>query len=76
MKKIITIEGMNCEHCKNRVETVLKETEGVTNAKVDLKSKTASVSLKHDISDDILMNIIKEAGYTPVKIEIKKGLFF
>ena len=75
MKKIMTINGMSCEHCKNRVETVLKEINGVKNAKVDLKKKTATVSCEAEISDDILENAVKEAGFEPVKTEIKKGLF-
>ena len=43
--------------------------------KVDLKKKTATVSCEAEISDDILENAVKEAGFEPVKTEIKKGLF-
>ena len=75
MKKIITIEGMHCEHCKKRVETALGELSGIKNAKVDLKNKTATVNLKEEISDDIILNTVKELGFEPIKIEIKKGLF-
>lgn len=75
MKKIMAIEGMSCEHCKNRVETVLKQIEGVDNAKVNLKAKTATVSMKEEVSDDRLNTAVKEAGFSPVSIEIKKGLF-
>ena len=75
MKKIITIEGMHCEHCKKRVETALNEITGIKNAKVDLKNKTATVNLKEEISDEIILNSVKELGFEPLKIEIKKGLF-
>lgn len=75
MKKIITIEGMSCEHCKNRVETVLKQVEGVANAKVNLKEKKATVSIKDNVSDDLLKEAVKEAGFNPVSVEIKKGIF-
>ena len=75
MKKIITIEGMHCEHCKGRVETALKGMEEIKNAKVDLNKKTATVSLKEEVSDDKLFETVKAIGFEPIKIEIKKGLF-
>lgn len=76
MKKIMTVNGMHCEHCKNRVESLLKEFDGVKTAKVDLEKKTVTISLKSEISDETLENAVKEAGFEPVKTEIKKGLFF
>ena len=75
MKKIIKIEGMSCEHCKKRVEDALSQLEGVKSAKVNLKEKEAVVSLKNDVSDDVLKAKVKEAGYEPIGTEIKKGLF-
>lgn len=75
MKKIITIEGMHCEHCKKRVETALGELLGVKNAKVDLKNKTATVNLKDETADTVLMETVKELGFEPLKVETKKGLF-
>ena len=39
-QKRVQIEGMTCEHCKNRVENALNRLEGVS-AKVNLKKKTA-----------------------------------
>lgn len=76
MKKIMTVNGMHCEHCKNRVESLLKEFDGIKTAKVDLEKKTVTISLKSEISDETLENAVKEAGFEPVKTEIKKGLFF
>jgi copper chaperone len=37
-QKRVQIEGMTCEHCKNRVENALNRLEGVS-AKVNLKKK-------------------------------------
>jgi len=74
MKKIITIEGMHCDHCKSRVEAGLKGVSGVKNAKVSLKDKTATVNLKEEIADNILTEAVKELGFEPLKIEVKKGL--
>ncbi|MDF2590391.1 MAG: Heavy metal transport/detoxification protein [Anaerocolumna sp.] len=74
MKKIIKIEGMSCGHCQAKVEKVLNEINGVE-AKVDLKKKSATVSLQSDVSDTTLKDVITEAGYEVVSIEEKKGLF-
>jgi len=74
MKKIIKIEGMSCEHCQARVEKVLNSINGVE-AKVNLKKKAATVTLKADMSDAVFKEAISEAGYEVVSIEEKKGLF-
>jgi len=74
MKKVISINGMSCEHCQARVEKALNAIDGVE-AKVDLKKKNATVTLQSDVNDEVLKNAVKEAGYEPVSIEEKKGLF-
>lgn len=66
MKKVITVEGMACMHCQKHVQHALASLEGVTEAIVDLENKTATVSLAKEISDQVLMDIVTEAGYTPV----------
>lgn len=74
MKKVITVEGMHCAHCSAHVEQVLNALDGVK-AKVDLKKKAATVELSADVSDEILMGAVKDAGYEPVSVQEKKGLF-
>jgi len=74
MKKEITINGMSCGHCQARVEKALNAIPGVE-AKVDLKKKTATVSLSADVADEVLMGAVREVGYDPVAIKEKKGLF-
>ncbi len=51
--KIITlvIEGMTCGHCKNAVERMLKEQDGVISADVNLTQANASVSINSDLID-------------------------
>ncbi len=75
MKKIIKIDGMQCEHCKASVEKALSEVEGVSSAKVDLKKKTAVVSLNSDVSDAVLTDAVTKTGFEVIDIEAKKGLF-
>ena len=74
MKKVISISGMSCEHCKARVEKALNAIDGVE-AKVNLKKNNAVVNLKKDVDDQALTDAIREAGYEAVSVSDWKGLF-
>ncbi len=67
-KKIITIDGMHCEHCVNSVTKHINKIDGVA-AKVSLKKKTATVIMSRDISNQELQNAVENAGFTIVQIE-------
>lgn len=69
MKKIIYIEGMMCEHCKNRVENALLDFEGVKDVNVDLDTKKAEVELSKEISNEALKELIEDLGYEVANIE-------
>lgn len=75
MKKIVHVNGMSCGHCQAAVEKALGAVTGVKEVKVNLDKKIATVTLEADVSDQILMDTVKEAGYEPVSVEEKKGLF-
>ncbi len=68
MKKIISVEGMSCEHCAASVKAALEKLDGVKSAKVDLKKKTATVKLTENVADDVLKSAVTEAGFTPVSV--------
>ncbi len=68
MKKIISIEGMSCEHCAASVKSALEKLDSVKSAKVDLKKKSATVKLSADTADDVLKSAVTEAGFTPVSV--------
>lgn len=74
MKKIIRIEGMSCGHCQAKVEKALNSISGIE-AKVDLKKKIATVTMKSETEDSVIKESISEAGFEVVSIEMKKGLF-
>ena len=67
MKKVITIEGMMCNHCTAHVEKALNAIDGVS-AVVSLEDKNATVTLSKDVSDDVLTQAVTDAGYTVVSI--------
>ncbi|WP_167816298.1 heavy metal translocating P-type ATPase [Methanocorpusculum sp. GPch4] len=68
MKKVLTIDGMMCDHCKMTVEKVLSRIPGVVSARVDLKAKTATVELSGNVSDEEFTRVISKSGYTILSI--------
>ena len=72
IKKVITIEGMMCEHCKMNVERALSELNGVSKVKVNLKNKTATIYSTKSISNDDIKNSISKLDYKIVNIGEKE----
>ncbi len=68
MKKTLKIEGMMCNNCKMHVEKALNALDGVK-AVVDLGKKSAEISSTKEISNEILTETVKEAGYEVTAIE-------
>ncbi len=69
MKKTLKIEGMMCPHCSGRVKKVLEGLDAVESAEVSHESGLAIVTLKTDVSDDILKATVEEQGYKVLGIE-------
>lgn len=61
MQTVIKVDGMMCTHCQARVENVCKAVPGATDAVVDLKAKTVTVTGSADV--EVLKKAITEAGY-------------
>ena len=66
MEKTLKIEGMMCPHCEARVKKTLEDLHEVESALVSHESGTAVLTLKEDISDAKLKEIIEAAGYKVV----------
>ena len=66
MKKVLKVDGMMCQHCQAHVQKALAAVDGVSEAVVDLEKKEATVTLSKDVADQVLMDAVTEAGYTPV----------
>lgn len=69
MKKTITINGMMCMHCANRVENALKKLQGVEKVTINLKKKIAIVESLSELNNEEIINVVTEAGYEVVKID-------
>ncbi|MBQ8118302.1 MAG: heavy metal translocating P-type ATPase [Lachnospiraceae bacterium] len=68
MQKVITVEGMMCNHCTGRVQKALEGVEGVASVAMSLENKTATVELSGEVTDDALKAAIVDAGYEVTQI--------
>ena len=68
MKKIITVEGMSCMHCVNRVKTALESIKGVDSAEVSLEKKEAVIT-GEDIPAEVIKKAIEDQGYKVIEIK-------
>ena len=68
IKKVITIEGMMCEHCKEKVEKSVLKLDSITKVKVSLKDKTATIYSSVSISDEDIIDTINKLDYKVTSI--------
>ena len=68
MIKTLTIEGMMCEHCENRVKKVLTAIDGIDDAKVSHEAGTAVVTLSGDVEDEAMKKAVEDQDYKVVDI--------
>ena len=74
MKKLITIDNMNCKHCQAKIEEALKVLNPAK-IKTNLTKKTVKIYLSDDVSDEKIKEIIEKEDFIVSKIEISKSLF-
>ena len=63
MTKVISIEGMMCNHCTGTVQKALEAVEGVKTVTMSLEQKNAAVELASDVADEVLAKAVVDAGY-------------
>ncbi|MCI9148124.1 MAG: heavy metal translocating P-type ATPase [Hungatella sp.] len=69
MEKTMKIEGMMCGHCEARVKKCLEALTEVEMAAVSHETGTAVVTLKSEISDDVLKKAVEDQDYKVVSIQ-------
>lgn len=67
--KNVSIEGMQCNHCKMSVEKALNEIEGVINVDVNLENKNAIIKSEKEIKDTVINSKIEDAGFKVIDIK-------
>ena len=68
MKEIeLKVEGMTCESCEKRIQNVLKDIDGVENAKASHRDKNVKITLNKDIDINTLKETIKDLDFKVVE---------
>jgi len=62
----IQVSDMNCGHCKARIEKALYDFTAPQSIEIDLEKKT--VKVESQSTEEKVMSVIQEAGYTPQAI--------
>ena len=68
MEKTMKIEGMMCGHCEASVKKALEALAEVEAAEVSHEKGTAVVTLRSEVSDEVLKKAVEEKDYTVVEI--------
>lgn len=61
MVRTITVEGMTCEHCEQKVVDALEGVPGVSDAVADRAVDSATIEGEADL--DALLEAVENAGY-------------
>ena len=69
MKKELSVEGMMCQNCVKHVTHALEGITGVSDVRVSLEDKKATVSVPESVGDDVLKAAVTEAGYDVTEIK-------
>ena len=69
MKKELSVEGMMCQNCVKHVTRALEGISGVSDVRVSLEDKKATVSVPESVGDDVLKAAVTEAGYDVTEIK-------
>lgn len=67
-KKTFKVSGIHCEHCKNRIEEVIDDIDGLA-AVVNWKKNELLVSYERDFSDEFIKEKLQKFGYEIDKTE-------
>ena len=68
MKRVITVEGMMCQHCAARVKNALLAIDGVSEVIIEIESKKVEVTFTGAQSDAAFKSAIEAAGYAVTEI--------
>lgn len=71
-RKIMHIEGMHCQNCKNSIERQINKLDGAS-AKVNLRKKTAVVSMEYMIADEELKRAVEILDFQVTDILFEKN---
>jgi len=59
----LSVSGMTCGHCQEKVERALRGVTGVYGAEVDRGAGTAQVEAGDGVTNEMLIAAVERAGY-------------
>lgn len=68
VKTTCKIEGMQCQHCANKVKNALEALEGVKKVTVHLEEKEVILLSKTSIKKETLEKAITDLDYTLISV--------
>jgi copper chaperone len=63
------VQDMTCKHCEASISNAIKEIDAQADIFIDLSQHLLTITSSQDAST--LENAIREAGYTPVLLNVK-----
>lgn len=69
MKKVVNVDGMMCMHCVGHVKEALSKVNGVSDVEVSLEDKKATLTCTNDVTDQMLIDAVTNAGYTVTSVQ-------
>lgn len=67
MKKLVKVFGIDCLECKAKIENSLEQLAGVS-AEVDMEKELVLITMPTQVSDEVLLEKILQAGFRAVVI--------
>ncbi len=64
---ILTVNGMMCGGCENRVKNAIKNIEGIENVIADHNTGKVTVTSNNEVSKEIIKETLQDIGYEVVK---------
>lgn len=68
VKTVVSIEGMSCSHCANKVKTTLEGIESIKKVKIDLDKKEAIIWSSEKIDENKVREKIENLEYEVLSI--------
>ena len=67
-KIMLSVSGLRCDGCSNRIKAALNDVEGVKGVEVNSGRKEVSIEFDNAVEENILIDKIKTLGYSAQKI--------
>ncbi len=69
-KILFEIRGMNCEHCRIKVQNEINNIQGIVGF-VDLKKGQAMLECEREIDPDLIIECVEKIGYQAIYLSTK-----